>query len=383
MRSWAVIDLGQLVANYRALSRLAGPEVTLLNIVKANAYGHGSVAVCRALESAGATHFAVSSLDEAVAIRSGGCNTAVVVLNGLTHEEISDAAALDLQPVLNTQQQLEQWSRHGQKLGRRLACHIQCNTGMNRSGFDFDPGAHSRKDFFLNMLHAAAGLDVVGIATHLASAEDFESSAATQQINLFAEQTAALKLNGICPRYLHAANSAALAYRGDEFAAAGLKLTMARPGLALYGYLNDSRPHGRETGLAVSPILEWKALLLEIRSVRAGAAVGYGGAYRADRDMKIGVVSVGYADGFSRGLSNRGRVTVRGARCKVVGLVSMNLTLIDLSTAPEARIGDEATLIGPGSNDAKTIADLTATIPYEVLCGISDRVERRSRPAAC
>ncbi len=379
MRSWAVIDLDRLVANYRAILRAAGPGVTLLNVIKANAYGHGSVAVCRALEAAGAAHFAVSSLDEAATLRAAGSKTTLVVLNSLDREELSAAAALNVQPFLNTKQQLDQWSAHGQRLERRLLCHIKLNTGMNRSGFDFDPASPSRKANFLDMLHAAAGIETAGVATHFASAEDFTSPATRSQIDLFAAQVSALKSGGIRPRYVHAANSAALAYRRRELAVAGPKCTMARPGLALYGYVSDSKPHGRETAFAVSPILKWKTRLLEIRSVRAGSTVGYGAAYRTVRDMKIGVVSAGYADGFSRALSNRGAVAVRGAQCHVIGSISMDLTLIDLSPVPEARIGDEAALLGSGAADAKTIADRIGTIPYDVLCSISERVERRYR----
>ena len=293
MRSWAVIDLDRLVANYRAVSRAAGPAVTLLNVIKADAYGHGSAAVCRALEAAGAAHFAVSNLDEAAALRNAGSKAALVVLNGLEQREAPDAAALGAQPFLNTKQQLEQWSAHGRKLGRRLPCHLKLNTGMNRSGFDFDPACPTRKASFLNMLHEAAGIAAAGVATHFASAENFASPAAAEQLDLFAQQVAALASSGIRPRYVHAANSAALAYRRDEPEAAGLQCTMARPGLALYGYLIDSAPRGRKAAFAVSPILQWKTRLLEIRRVRAGAAVGYGAAYRAVRDMQIGVAAAG------------------------------------------------------------------------------------------
>ena len=377
MRSWAVIDLDRLVANYRAIARAAGPAVTLLNVVKANAYGHGAAAVCRALEAAGASHFAVSSLDEAAALRAGGNKAALVVLNGLEQAETAEAAALNAQPFVNNAQQLEQWSAQGRKLGRRLPCHVKLNTGMNRSGFDFDPHCPTQKTAFLEMLHAAAGVETVGIATHLASAENFASPDAERQLALFAAQSVALEAGGLRPRHVHAANSAALAYGRSAPAASGLRCTMARPGLALYGYISDSAPRGREPAFAVSPILEWKTRVLEIRSVAAGAAAGYGAAYRAERDMRIGLLAVGYADGFRRGLSNRGAVAVRGARRPVIGAVSMDLTLIDLSAEPAAQIGDEAVLLGPAADDAKAAAERLGTIPYEVLCGISERVERR------
>ena len=380
MRSWAVIDIDRLVANYRAIVRAAGPAVTLLNVVKANAYGHGGIAVCRALEAAGASHFAVSSLDEAAALRAGGSKAALIVLNGLEPGEAAEAAALNAQPFVNNAQQLEQWSAQGRKLGRRLPCHVKLNTGMNRSGFDFDPHCPAQKAAFPAMLRAAAGIAAEGIATHLAEAENFASPSAARQLDLFAGQIAALEAGGLRPRWIHAANSAALAYGRNAAAASGLRLTMARPGLALYGYVSDSTPRGRESAFAVSPILEWRTRILEIRSVAAGAAVGYGAAYRAERDMRIGLLAVGYADGFRRGLSNRGAAAVRGVRRRVIGAVSMDLTLIDLSAPPAACIGDEAVLLGPAADDAKALAERLETIPYEVLCGISERVERRYRP---
>ncbi len=378
MRSWAVIDLDQLVENYRSIARTAGRGVTLLNVIKANAYGHGSIEICRALERSGATHFAVTSLDEAIALRQVGSHATLTILSGLDRREIPSAVELKLHPVISTIKQLEEWSHYGETLGRALPCHIKLNTGMNRLGIDFDTSERS----LLGALQSARGAEIIGIVTHLASAEDFASNSTAEQLDRFASHVATLQRGGIKPCYVHAANSAALAYRTEEFSASSLQFTMARPGLALYGYVADSIPSGRPPSLTVSPILEWKAALVDVRLVGAGASLGYGATFRAERDMRVGIVSVGYGDGYSRMLSNRGSMSVRGADCDVVGLVSMDLTLVDLKAAPGAQAGDEVTIIGRGANDARKIANLIETIPYEVLCRISGRVERRYQSAA-
>ena len=378
MRSWAVIDLDQLVENYRAVSRAAGNGVTLLNVIKADAYGHGSIEICRSLEQAGADQFAVTSLDEAATIRKSGSASTLTVLSGLDSRELPDAVEHAVQPIISTKNQLAEWSDYGEKLGRRLPCHIKLNTGMNRLGFDFEPTDSS----FLSTIQSARGIEIVAIATHLASAGDFSSNSTEKQLDQFAKQLATLSAAGIRPKYIHAANSAALAYRSDELSACGVPFTMARPGLALYGYVSDSSPTNRVPNLTVVPVLEWMASLIDVRPIRAGASLGYGATYRAERDMTVGVVSVGYADGYSRRLSNRGTLSVRGVDCPVVGLVSMDLTLVDLTAAPNARTGDQVTILSRDTNDAKKLASLLETIPYEVLCGISTRVERRYKSAA-
>jgi len=210
---------------------------------------------------------------------------------------------------------------------------------------------------------------VEGIATHLAAAENFADSLADRQIARFTNLVRELAVQGIRPRFRHYANSAAIAYRGTG------QTNMVRPGLALYGYVNRPAGTPERSKFELEPVLEWKAKIVAIRDVAPGAVLGYDATFRAERAMRIGVVSVGYGDGLDRRMSNGGMVKIGMPECPIVGLISMDVTLVDLTNAPDAAPGDDVTLIGNGRG-ADRMADRCGTIPYEILCRISKRVPR-------
>lgn len=378
MRTRAIVDLATARANYAEVLRLTKGSAAILCVVKADAYGHGAVPVSRALASVGAMHFAVATVEEAITLREAAIAGSILVLGGLEPGTEREAVAHGLQPLIGTIDQLRRWDRAGQATSRKLACHLLLNTGMNRLGIDLAPHPEQEGIGLPSALAECHWVRPNGVATHYASAEDLSSEQTAKQNRLFVQQLAALRAAGVEPRYVHAANSAAVVYRGVGTLEGLSKKTLVRPGLALYGYVK--RALGRPSLPAtrkLRPVLQWRARLMRIREVPAGAPVGYGASYVTPRPMRLGVLGVGYGDGLEWRLSNRGAVALRGAHCPIVGEVSMDLTVIDLSAASGAREGDEAILLGAPPYDAQSMACLTGDSAYQVLCRISSRVRRQ------
>ena len=374
-RCRVIVDLRAIRDNYVRLRELVGSGTALLCVIKADAYGHGAKPVARALWSAGARHFGVASLEEACELRDGAIGGSVVVLCGIEQGAEREAALRGIEPLIGSIGQLRRWNETAGRLRRKLSCHLLLNTGMNRLGIDFDPAASDRLRTLLGALAECDWVSANGVATHYASAENFASGQTESQGELFGRQLNALRAAGIAPRYVHSANSAAILYRREALGNRGE--TMARPGLALYGCAIAAvgGPVGERPGLR--PALEWRATLQGVRDVRAGARLGYGASFVAEHRMRVGILSVGYADGLDWRLSNAGSVSLGGKRCPIVGQISMDLTLVDLQEAEFAEVGDEALLLGAEPYGAEGMAALTGGIPYEVLCRISKRVPRQ------
>lgn len=383
MRCRAIVDLGALIDNYSRLREGIGNHAVLLCVVKADAYGHGALPVARALAGAGARHFAVASLEEAVELRDGGVPGSVVVLGGVERGSESAASARGIEPLVGSVSQLRNWNAEARRVGRKLPCHVLLNTGMNRLGIDFDVSNGSTGRELLDVLAACDGIEPRGVATHFASSEDFRTGQTERQAEQFGRQLAVLRGAGVVPQYVHSDNSAALVFRGVTAACGPGTTAMARPGLALYGYVKPPVGRAGLSGRELRPVLEWRAKLLAVRDVKAAASIGYGATFVATRPMRVGVLSVGYGDGLDWRLSNRGAVSIAGSRCPIVGEISMDLTIVDLTAATEAKEGDEALLLGTEPYDAHWMAGLTGGISYEVLCRISKRVPRQyvSRPS--
>ena len=364
MRTHARIDLERLAANYQRIRAAVGGSVTVLPVVKADAYGHGAVEVVRTLSAAGAGWFAVSCLEEGAALRLAGIEGEILVLCGFHPGEEEDARVHRLTPMVQTAEQLDRWDGQAAASGNRLPFHLELDTGMTRLGLDAEPLQR-----LVDSIRKASRLRLDGLATHLASAHDFIGEQSAEQSARFLRVTTQLRELGVRPRFLHISNSAAIAYRAGE------DYSMVRPGLALYGYLPGPSGEAPEPCFSVEPVLEWKARIIMVRDAAEGVRLGYDGSCTAREPMRVGVVSAGYGDGFSRRMSNGGQVLIRNRSCPVIGLVSMDVTLVDLRSVPQAEPDDEVTLIGKGL-DATVMAGHCGTIPYEVLCGLSKRVPR-------
>ena len=382
MRCRAIVDLDALRGNFAHLHDLTGGRPSQLCVVKANAYGHGALPVSHALVDAGARHLGVATLDEAVELREGGVGVDLIVLCGLEAGTELEAAQRDIQPLVGSISELERWNQLGRRLSRRLACHLLLNSGMNRLGIDFDPERNHSTSQLLDALSASDWVAPVGLATHYASAEDFGTTQTEEQDALFVRQLAVLRDAGFAPQYVHAGNSAAIAYRRSGGPRDNFGYTMVRPGLALYGYVKPPAGRSPLADTKLRPVLEWRARVAGIRDVPAGARIGYGGTYVATRPTRIGIVSAGYADGLDWRLSNCGWVTLRGTRCNILGEVNMDLTLVDLSAVKNPEEGEEVVLLGATPYGALEMAALTGGTAYEVLCRISSRVPRQYRDSA-
>lgn len=371
-RTRAIVDLAAICQNYRRLAALAGPSVELMCVVKADAYGHGAGEVSRALFDAGARHFAVATLDEAVGLAEAGLESPVAVLFGLAAGEEREAAARAVRPMINSLGQLERWEREARRLGRRLPCHLMFNTGLNRLGLDLHGGSAGLE----RVDESSNWLDFEGVATHYAAPENFASGQTGEQAGAFRRVVRTLRERGVAPRHMHTAASAAIVHRRTDDRVRA-DCTMARPGLALYGYVLRAVGRDGAPTAGLRPALEWRARLSGLHDVARGAAVGYSASFVAPRDMRVGVLSVGFADGLDRRLANRGCALLRGVPCPIVGAISMDLTVIDVTAARGAAESDECVVLGRQWQTAQGISDLIGGVPYEVLCGISPRVPRQ------
>jgi len=366
-RTWVEISLARLSANYEALKAAAGGDVLVCPVLKADAYRHGAETVGRHLERRGARWMAVSNAQEGVELRQAGVKARILVMGDFLEYERAALADYDLTPVIHSLARLREYANFAGARREQLPYHLKIDTGMGRLG------VRSPLSEVVATVAGAVELRLEGLLTHLASAPDFTSTQTDEQIANFGAALRALAEAGLHPPLIHLASSTPLVH-----GMRGALGNMARPGLALYGYVSPAAGPAPALVAEVSPVLTWKARVLEIKQIPAGAPVGYGARWRALAETRVGVVAAGYADGIPPGVSNRGNVIAAGRLAPILGAVSMDLTSVDLSACPEVRIGDAVTLLGrEGSvkNDADDIARQAGIISYAVLCGIGNRVQ--------
>ena len=373
--TWADVSLANLRHNYRTIRDYVGNRVTICAVVKAYAYGHGAVECSNALEQEGATWLGVTSLDEAIPLREAGIQTRILLMTGFWRGEQEDIVRLRLTPTIWELGQVELLEQAAARVGvGQHAVHLKIDSGMGRLGATLE-----ELPAVLAMLKSSPHLALEGFATHLASSEVLDAPSVGEQLDRFREARAMLRNAGFDPPLTHAANTSAVISHHESWN------TMVRPGLALYGYhLPFERAgrvvSGRGLRLPLKPVLTWNTRILSLRDMRAGQALGYGGTYVTKAPARIAVLPVGYADGLNRGLSEGGRVIVRDHYAPIVGRISMDLTLVDVTGIPGVSVADEVILLGAddGLNvDAREHAELAHTIPYEILCAISKRVPRK------
>ena len=371
--TWAEISLPALRHNFRTLQQWLGPGVTVCAVVKADAYGHGAAGCARCLEKEGATWFGVTSTDEGLQLRQAGITGRILLLAGFWTGEEEAILQHDLTPAVWDRSHVELLEDAAGRLkkGERLTVplHFKVDTGMARLGARQQDLAS-----LIQVFQSAQHVVLEGFFTHLASSEVLDDPGTNAQIGRFEDAITQLKESGISPAYYHMANSGAVVARRSTWK------NMVRPGLALYGYtLPITGAREASPALPLQPALSWKTRIAGLRDVPAHQPLGYGGAYVTPAPAKIAILPVGYADGLSRQLSSRGRVLVRGDYAAIVGNISMDITLIDVTSIPGVAVGDEVILLGAAGSRSVTAwdhANLSRTLPYEVLCGISKRVPR-------
>src|SRR5579864_3200087 len=367
-RSYALISRTQIARNYRSVQAAVGPGVDVMGVVKADAYGHGAVEVARVLATEGAKWLAVSSIEEGVTLRCAGIAARLLVMTGFLPYEWEPLVEFDLTPAVHSLADLAELDRMARESGKTIDYHLKIDSGMNRLG------TRATAEEIVAALRSATHARLHGLMTHFASAADYTSRQTEEQAAYFAAIVERLRSAGYQPPQVHMSSTNALAYKRNP-----PWLTMVRPGHALYGYVSPARGEAPKPMLDVKPVLTWRAKILTVKEIPAGALVGYGGSFRAPGPMRIAVVAAGYADGVPHRLSNRGKVIAAGKLVPILGTVSMDLTTIDISHTPALGPGDEVTLLGregDASIDAQQLARMAGTISYAILCGIGARVER-------
>lgn len=367
----AEIDLDALASNYRAVRETVGQNVAVMGVVKADAYGHGAVACARRLAAEGAEWFGVATPEEAAALRAANVEGDILSFGGFWEGQERRCLSERITPVLYRLDMAGALDRAAREAGTTANIHVKIDTGMGRLGVRYDEAAE-----FAERLRGMSGLRVEGLMTHFAAADEPERDCFTdEQLTRFRAGVEAFRERGFHPAFEHAANSAgALAHpqsRGN----------MVRPGGVLYGLWRDVLPPGSIVPY-LRPVMSIRTRVILLKTLRAGETLGYGCTFTAERDTRVATLPIGYHDGYMRALSNRGRVIVNDCYARVVGRVSMDLTIVDVTDVPRVEVGSLVTLLGSDGALTITAEELAAhagTISYEVTCGISPRVPRLTR----
>lgn len=368
--TWVEISLSKLRRNFERVRQLAGSR-QVMAVVKADAYGHGAVPIAQALARFGVDWFGVATVEEAHELREAGIEQPVLLLGGLYMSDPAHLVEHHLIPSVSSTARLDTYAECARKYGRAIEFHLKLDTGMGRLGMPPD-----RLKSFVEHYRELNGLKLTGLLTHLASAEDLVSTQTEEQLARFHAAREKLRALGLEPEWIHVSNSAAL------LAGLAIKENLVRIGALLYGYcLPLVAPPGRKLPDTpdFEPILTFKSRVVYLKDVPSGTPLGYGASYFTRRPSRIATVPVGYADGLSRALSNRGRAIVRGRAARIVGSISMDLTLLDVTDIPGVDIGDEVVLLGTADHTTITALEMAReinTVPYEVLCSIGKRVPR-------
>ena len=368
--AWVEIDLGALRGNLERI-RESVKAAGVLAVVKADAYGHGAVRIAGALAQAGVDWLGVALVEEGIELRQAEIETPILVLGPLESQQLSYVLSHRLVPVVSSLEQLRMWAAflRARKLDEPLVIHLKVDSGMNRLGI---PGAEWKTA--LALLQEEPGLRLGGLLSHLAASEDLSSPRNAEQEAVFRQALDLVeRLQAPARMAIHIANSAAALHRPSTH------WGLVRAGLALYGI----DPAAKDQRL--EPIMAVRARIVQMRQLEVGAAVGYGGEWVAARPSRVGIVPIGYADGYSWRLGNRSEVIAAGRRVPVVGSVSMDMLTIDL-TDTDAGLGSEVTLVGKDGSQsvsAVELAGLAATLSYELLCHFGLRLPKRFLEGGC
>lgn len=365
-RAWAEINLSALSSNIAAVKAVIPKHTELMAVVKANAYGHGDESVCRKLSELGISWFAVSNLEEALSVRKI-CPDAEIFILGYTPPECAaDIAANNIIQGIMSIDYANELCRHADA---PIRCHIKLDTGMGRIGFRAKDTYACTEE--LLPLFNKDKLLIEGIYTHFAAADSLEEEDTAytdmQEKCIFDVYDHLVELGHKLP-HVHCMNSAASITRPNE------RCTLARIGIVMYGLLPN---YPVELPIHVTPVMTFKSVISQVKEIEEGDSVSYGRTYTADSTRRLATVTVGYADGYARLLSGKGRALVHETSCPIVGRVCMDQLMLDITDVKEqVQSGDEVTLFGDCEITADGLASLYGTIGYEIVCGISKRVPR-------
>lgn len=349
------IEFKNLSKNVDYLNQIINKEVEVLAVVKANAYGHGSVETTKALIGLGVDSFAVATLKEASELIDAKIQCYILILGSISESEILEAVNKN---IVFTIYDLSQLNFINNLKEGVISFHLKVDTGMNRLGIDIN-----QIDETIDIISNNSNLNLEGVYTHFAESDKKESDFTKGQIREFHKIIEKYKSSIKNIKFFHMANSSGIIHYPDSH------LNMVRPGILIYGLAKN--PDDR-----LFPVMRLKSSIIKIRSINKGETVSYGRSFTAEKNMKIAVIPIGYADGLPRSLSNKGCVFHNGRRCRIVGTICMDLTMIDVTECADTKVGDEITIFDDSLHTANDIALAIKTIPYEIVCGISKRIKR-------
>ena len=363
--TWVEVDLDRFRRNLASIQAAIGSRCRILLVVKADAYGHGAVEIARCAVDAGVAMLGVATLHEGIELRAAGIQVPIVILSPGLHSEIDEILENRLTPCVGNLDFADLLSERSAQRQIRTRVHVEVDTGMGRSGV-----AAEEAVAFLERVVGHANLMLEGVFTHFPDADSGRVDVTEEQVRRYEEVIRALSLRKIDVPLRHAANSAGILSVRDSH------LDLVRPGILAYGFY-PSREVPRS--IAVEGIMTFKTRVVQIRDIAPGQFISYGRTYRTTKWSRIGVLAVGYGHGYPWALGNRGEVLVRGRRAPIVGRVTMDLTMVDLSAIPDAEREDEVVLWGEQRGAAielNEVAERAQTIPYDLLCNMGKRVVR-------
>ncbi len=366
LRCWAEIDLAALERNLRLIRASLPKQMRYVAVVKADAYGHGLPQTAARLMHAGADLFAVANLSEAEAIRELGPGWPILLLSPLLPEEDRYLAEYDLSATLSTEDEVRRFEKIGRAAGRKISVHLKIDTGMGRLGV-----WHERAAEFYERVAAAPHLRVDGIFTHFAAPED--GAFTGEQRRRFLQTLASCPGLNTREIFVHADNSAGI----ETLPGTSGPFNAVRIGLLQFGIL--PHPHSLLAQVHTEPVFSFRTRIGLVKTLPAGQTVSYGRTHTLSRETRVAILCAGYADGIPRAMSNRAEVLIHGKRCPVLGRVTMDQTIVDVTDLPEAQCGDEAVLVGRQRDGEILIGEFSAwadSIPWEALCSVSKRVPR-------
>jgi alanine racemase len=371
---WAEVSLEAILHNLRVIRKHVGAQRKILAVVKSNAYGLGAVPISKALQKAGTEWFGVTCANEGIELRDAGIRKRILILTGFWPGEEKRLLKNNLTPTIFRVDDLAHWERSAKAVGgkRRVPFHLKINTGMNRLGISPD-----EIEAFVRKLADCKHIELEGTFTHFASAEDFTAQQTDDQEKIFRECLQRMRELGISPGIVHMANSGAICARPSTLG------DMVRPGAILYGYHQSFDPPQKKQEVVgqirLQPSLALRARIISVRDVAEGESVGYAARFVAARPSRIAVINAGYADGIVRIRTNRGCALVHGRRAPLVGTISMDLTMLDITDVPEAKLGDIVTIYGKDGDASIEVSDVAreiGTVTSDLLCALGTRVPK-------
>ena len=366
-RVYATVDLDAVVSNMKSMREALPASTGIMGVVKADGYGHGAVPVARAMDPY-VEGYAVSNIDEGISLRRHGIKKPILIL-GVTHSQrFEDLLRYDIQPAMFRLKEAKELSELAAEQGKKTKIHLALDTGMSRIGMQ--PDRESAKE--AAQMAALYGIELEGLFTHFARADEADKSFYQTQFERYQEFLSYLKEYGVTIPVRHCSNSAGIVENLDSN-----QMDMVRAGICIYGlYPSDEVDRNR---VKLTPAMEIKSFITYIKEIAPGTPVSYGSTFVSEHAMRVATIPTGYADGYNRGLSNRGSVLIRGKRAKILGRICMDQFMVDVTDIPEAEEDDEVTLIGKDGEDEITVEEMAACFGgfhYEIICDIGKRVPR-------